>query len=384
MTKHLKPKQKLIIANIANKTPEEICKKYNITLRTYQRIKEQFGTPDSVVKRLNALSADYYRLKEHSKKQAEIIEVLQASDVTYSSPMKDKLIASEKLFPRFHPGAIISALGLTKGGFYNHIYRNKKDRTWFNVKRERVKPKIEKIYHDSGDIYGAAKISALLKKQGGVTSTPYVSGLMKELGLHGVENRRRSRRVTRRVSKTISRLIKEFDVDGPNILWVTDFTELKDEGEEKVYLCVYLDIYSRMIVGYSFSSVPDTKFVSRALKDALENRGYPKYLLIHSDQGAQYTSEEFLHLTDELEIVRSFSRRGKPADNPVAEAFFSVLKREEYNRNVYPSIPLLKAAVVRYIKWYNEERIHSALGYLSPLEFEKKKGKVSMMTVGRL
>ena len=141
---------------------------------------------------------------------------------------------------------------------------------------------------------------------------------------------------------------------------------------------MYLDIFSREVVGYSFSKVADTKFVSRALKIALEKRGNPKYLLIHSDQGKQYTSKEFMELTDSMEIIRSFSRPGKPEDNPVAEALFSVLKREEYRRNDYDSIPQLKQAISRYIEWYNAERVHSALGYMSPVEFEKSKNKLPM------
>lgn len=375
--KYLKPKQKIIIANIANKTPEEICEKYNITLRTYQRIKEQYGTPNSVVSQLSRLKADYYRLKEHSKKQAEMIEVLQSADVTYGDSMKNKLIASEKLYPKYHPGAIISALGLTNGGFYNHLYRNKKDKSWFNVRRERLKPEIKKIYDESHCIYGAGKIAGILRRREEITSERLVRDIMHELGIKGVSNKISKKRV-KKLSKSISRLIKQFDAYAPNVLWVTDFTELKDVHEEVVYLCVYLDIFSREVVGYSFSKVADTKFVSRALKIALEKRGNPKYLLIHSDQGKQYTSKEFMELTDSMEIIRSFSRPGKPEDNPVAEALFSVLKREEYRRNDYDSIPQLKQAISRYIEWYNAERVHSALGYMSPVEFEKSKNKLPM------
>ena len=376
--KHLKPKQKLIIANIANKTPGEICDKYHIALRTYQRIKEEYGTPNSVVRQLNRLKADYSRLKAHSKKQAEMIEILQTAGVKYSDPTKVKLAESEKLFPRFHAGAVIAALGLTNGGFYNHLYRNKKDKSWFNVRRERLKPLVQRIYDESGGIYGARKISAILKQKGEIASSPYVADIMRELGVAGVNNKMASRRATKKLSGSIIRLLKQFDANEPNVLWVTDFTELKDDLGEVVYLCVYIDLYSRMVVGYAFSGVADTKLVAKALKDALAKRGNPKYLLIHSDQGKQYTSTEFMETTDSLEIVRSYSRPGKPADNPVAEAFFSVLKREECRRNQYASIPELKRAVEKYIDWYNNKRVHSALGYRTPVEFEKTRRKLSM------
>ncbi|MBQ2638272.1 IS3 family transposase [Candidatus Saccharibacteria bacterium] len=369
--KRLKPQQKLIIANIANKTPEEICTKYHITLRTYQRIKEQYGTPNSVVRQLNRLKADYSRLEAHSKKQAEMIEVLRAADVAYSDSTKKKLIASEKLFPRFHAGAIIAALGLTNGGFYNHLYRNKKDKTWFNVKRERLKPLIREIYDASDGIYGAGKIAGALRRREIIAGEPLVREIMGELGLHGQENKK-SRQAIRKIGRSTNRLIKQFDAYEPNVLWVTDFTRLT-VAKEAIYLCVYIDVFSRKVVGYAFSAIADTRMVKRALYNALAERGYPKYLLIHSDQGKQYVSQEFRDATDKLEIVQSFSRPGTPADNPIAESFFSILKREEYRRHTYRSTPELKRAIEKYIDWYNNERVHSALGYRSPVEFEEAK-----------
>ena len=368
--KHLKPRQKLIMANIANKTPEEICQKYGITLRTYQRIKEQFGTPNSIVSKYNRLKADYYRLKEHSKKQEEMVAVLQASEAKYSDPKNDKLNAADKLYPRFHPNAIIEALGISRGGFFNHVYRNKKDKAWFNVRRERLKPIVLDIYNESGGIYGAGRISGVMRNRGIIVGEPFVRDIMRELGIHGLENKLSNRRKGK-ISKSINRLIREFEAYGPNVLWATDFTEM-EVGKEVIFLCVYIDIFSRRVVGRSYSSVADAKFVKRALKIALANRNNPKYLLVHSDQGAQYTSAEFREAADAFEIVQSFSRPGKPADNPVSESFFSTLKREEYRRHEYVSVQNLKAAVDKYIDWYNNERAHSALGYLSPVEYERR------------
>ena len=376
-------KQKLTVANIANKEPEDICKEYGISLRTYQRIKNKYGTPNSLAHDYHQLKVEYHRLEEHCQKEEEKVKILQESKAKYSDDKKEKLAAADELYPKYHPSAIIDALGISRGGFYNCVRRNKKEMAWWKVRRREMSPLILKLYNDSHCVYGAQKIAALLKKQGYVTSERVVGELMKELDIHGVENRR-SRRISKKAARTISRLINQFEAYEPNVLWVTDFTELKldpgDPNSEKTYLCVYLDIYSRMIVGYSFSSIADTKFVEKALQKSLENRNHPKYLLIHSDQGTQYTSMEFQGMTDELGIVRSFSRRGKPADNPVAEAFFSVMKREEYRRNEYDSIPELKAAIERYIKWYNTERVHSALDYMSPKDYEEKRPKRTRRT----
>ena len=358
------------IANIINKTPEEICAKYDISRRTLQRIRDDFGSPNSIQKKYNQLNVDYHRLLAHSKKQEEMIAVLQAADAKYTDSNKEKLNAADKLYPRFQPNAIIAALGISRGGFFNHIYRNKKDKAWFNVRREKLKPMILEIYNESDGIYGAARISGILKNRGIKAGASFVLDIMRELNIHGQENKL-SRHHKATVSKSINRLIKEFEAYEPNVLWVTDFTEIKTEKKEVVYLCAYIDIFSRRVVGYCFSSVANTTFTKRALKNALENRHYPKYLLVHSDQGSQYTSAEFQEATNNFEIVQSFSRPGKPADNPVAEAFFSTLKREECRRHAYNSVPELKQAVAKYIDWYNNKRVHSALGYRSPAEYER-------------
>ncbi len=367
-------KQKLTIANIINQTPEEICQSYGISLSTYYRLKRRFGTPSSLAKRYNLLKADYRRLKEHAKKQEEIISILQASSAKVSDSNKARLEAADKLYPQYHPNAIISALRISRGSFYNHLYRNKKDKAWFNVRRERLKPIIKQIYEDSGGIYGAGKIAGVITRSYEPVSRPLVSELMEELGLKGVDTRTSHRRI-KRLSKSLTRLTKGFNVTAPNELWVTDFTELK-VGKETCYLCVYIDVFSRMVVGYAFSAIADTRLTTRALRNALEKRGNPKHLYIHSDQGTQYTSLEFQQLADNLGIVRSFSRRGKPSDNPIAESFFSCLKREEYRRHVYLSVPELKQAVEKYIDFYNHRRVHSALHYYSPAEYEKHYSKL--------
>ncbi|MBQ8996417.1 IS3 family transposase [Candidatus Saccharibacteria bacterium] len=369
MYKHLLINQKLTIANIINQPPEEICKKYGISLATYYRIKRQFGTPKSLLRKFNLLKSAHCKLKAHAKKQAEIIEILQASDAKVSDPNKIRLAAADKLYPKYHANAIIAALDLSRGAFYNHLYRNKKDKSWFNVRRKRLEPIIKKIFEESDGIYGATKIAAIVSRDYEPASRVFVSSIMRELGLKGVDTRLSARKA-RHASKSLARLIKGFNVTAPNELWVTDFTELK-LNKDRVFLCVYIDVFSRMVVGYAFSSTADTRLTIAALRDALNKRGNPQHLYIHSDQGTQYTSSEFQKTADELNLVRTFSRRGKPADNPIAESFFSCLKREEYRRHTYTSIPNLKRSIETYIDFYNNRRAHSAIKYYAPAVYEK-------------
>ena len=364
-------RKKLAIANMINKTPTEICKEYHIHKRTYQRIKQQYGTPRKLLRENSELKKDISRLKEHCKKQEEMIEIMQVADVKYTDSRSEKLDAADNLYPKYHASAIIAALGITRGGFFNHVYRNKKDKTWFNVRREKLKPQIKEIFEESRELYGADKIAGVLRNRGVNTSKQFVSSIMKELGIHGVENKRLKRR-KKKLAEMIRDLIKEFKAYAPNVLWVTDFTDFKDINDNVIYLCVYLDIFSRLIVGYSFSEVADTPFVSRALKTAVEKRHHPVYLLLHSDQGSQYTSDEFDELTDRLDIVRSYSHRGKPSDNPVAEGFFSVMKREMYRDREFISIREIKEVAEDYIKFYNNKRVHTSIGYVSPAEYERQ------------
>ena len=170
-----------------------------------------------------------------------------------------------------------------------------------------------------------------------------------------------------------NKLNREFSVDSPNQVWVTDITYIR-VMDSWIYLVVILDLFSRRVVGYQTSNKIDTELVLRALDQALSRYRPNKGLLFHSDRGVQFASNDFRSAIAKANFTQSMSRKSNCWDNAPAESFFATLKKEL----IYPLGTCTKFQVERelfeYIEaYYNTIRIHSSLGYLSPLEFEKLK-----------
>ena len=165
-------------------------------------------------------------------------------------------------------------------------------------------------------------------------------------------------------------LERDFDADQPNQKWVQDITYLMT-SEGWLYLAVVIDLYSRTVVGWSMSETMKASLVVDALKTALWRRGFPKGVIVHSDRGSQYCSHEFRNLLTKHDLVQSMSRRANCWDNAVAESFFHSLKVESVQYEPIRSRLEMRQAVFEYIEVdYNRTRRHSALGYLSPLNYE--------------
>ena len=166
-------------------------------------------------------------------------------------------------------------------------------------------------------------------------------------------------------------LNREFEARGPNRKWAADFTYLWT-AEGWLFLAVVLDLYSRKVVGWSMSPQMTAQLVIDALLMAIWRRGKPMALLHHSDQGSQYTSEDFQRLLASQGVTCSMSRRGDCWDNAAMESFFSTLKRERVYRRQYATRDEARADVFDYIeRFYNPRRRHSTLGLVGPDQFEQ-------------
>ena len=167
-------------------------------------------------------------------------------------------------------------------------------------------------------------------------------------------------------------LDRQFEAERPNQKWIADFTYIwTDEGW--LYVAAVIDLFSRRVVGWSMSAGMTAQLVADALLMAVWRRGKPNELLHHSDQGSQYTSKQFQRLMADSGIVCSMSRSGNVWDNAAMESFFTSLKTERTARKIYRSRNEAKADVFDYIeRFYNAIRRHSTIGYLSPVEFERK------------
>ena len=221
--------------------------------------------------------------------------------------------------------------------------------------------------------YGYRRIAVLLQREGLVAGAKKVRRLMREDNLLAI--RRRKFVVTTdsnhsyRVWPNLAQYLELTDI---NQLWVADFTFVRLE-EEFAYLAVLLDAYSRRVIGWSLGQAMNSSLVVEALKKALEDRRPLPGLVHHSDQGVQYASMEYVEMLENSGAVLSMSHAGCPWENGRCESFIKTLKHEEIDARPYRTMEELAAHVEEFIeRIYNPVRLHSALAYLSPVEFEQR------------
>lgn len=199
-----------------------------------------------------------------------------------------------------------------------------------------------------------------------------VARLMRQAQLRSVRGYKRPRyRVGLPATAAPNRLQREFTVTLPNQVWVTDITYIRTH-EGWLYLTAVIDLYSRMVVGWAMNASMATELVLDALTMAVWRRRPTGPVMIHSDQGSQFGSDDFARWCKDNRLVPSMSRRGNCWDNAVAESFFSSLKKERIKRHIYATRQDAKSDVFDYIEgFYNRIRRHSHLDQLSPLAFEQ-------------
>lgn len=262
------------------------------------------------------------------------------------------------------------ALMVSAGGFYEWLTRPESRRAQAN---RVVLTKIRESFEDSDRTYGSPRVWRDLRDWGIDCSENRAARLMRRAGLVARPRRKRLPFDTGERSVVAPNVLdRQFEASGPNQKWVADFTYVWT-GEGWLYVAVVLDLYSRMIVGWSMQSRMTAQLVADAMIMAIWRRR-PKEaaLLHHSDQGSQYTSESFQRLLADNGVECSMSRLGNVWDNSAMESFFSSLKTERVDRKHYPTRDEARADVFDYIeRFYNPRRRHSTLGYVSPVAYEK-------------
>jgi transposase InsO family protein len=201
-----------------------------------------------------------------------------------------------------------------------------------------------------------------------------VEKIMKENSIQGKKRRRFIRTTDSNHNLAISPNLvdRKFDRQAPNQVWLSDITYLRTQAGW-VYLATVMDGHTRKILGWSLADHMRTELVTGALKMALGRGNPPKGLLIHSDRGSQYASEDYRALIAKNGLIQSMSRKGNCWDNAPMESFFDSLKTEHVYHEQYEDLKNAKAKIFQWIEvFYNRERIHSSLGYLSPSCFEAR------------
>ncbi len=313
----------------------------------------------------------YAQEKARSEKFEQICKVLQTVNCTVSSPLQTKLNELEKLYGQYSVHVLCEALCVSRGTFYNHILRNKKENAQHLLHRQDLRAKIKNTYEEYNGIYGATKIYYILKKNGYVTSLKTVKKLMSEMNLRSIRsNTKKLFLKEQRANKKINLIQQDFSATEPNLRWVGDITECYIL-DKKFYICAILDLFSRKVVAYKISNKQTTQLTTATLKAAFVNRGNPENLIFHSDQGCQYISYAYQKLLHDLHITQSFSKPACPRNNSVMESFFASLKKEEIYRIHYRSVKEFKDSVQRYMEFYNSKRLHGTNAYKSPNERER-------------
>jgi putative transposase len=266
------------------------------------------------------------------------------------------------------------ALGVSRGGFYAWLTRPPSARRRSD---EELGTKVRASFLGSDRTYGARRVWKDLLEEGLSCGLHRIERLMRLQALKARPRRRRlppdlgERQATAVAANVLDR---SFEAPAPNRKWIADFTYVWT-AEGWLYVAAVIDLFSRRVVGWSMSATMTAQFVTDALMMAIWRRGKPDALLHHSDRGSQYASDQFRRLMADHGVVCSMSRSGNVWDNAAMESFFSSLKTERTARKIYRTRDDAKADVFDYIeRFYNPKRRHSTIGYLSPMEFERKAG----------
>jgi len=281
--------------------------------------------------------------------------------------MKYAFIASQQ--GQYPVQLMCRVVGVSSSGYYAWCKRKPSQRTQEN---KALLEQIRTVFKCSRETYGSPRIQAELNAQGITCSRGRVARLMRQNGLKA--RCRRRYRVTTKADQhhqvVANVLDRDFTAQQPNQKWLADITYI-DTHQGWLYLATVLDVFSRRIVGWSMQNRMTKSLVIDALRMALGRRDTAHDLLHHSDRGSQYTSVDYQRLLQAYDITVSMSGTGNCYDNAMMESFFATLKTEGVTQR-YATRALARHDIFEFIElWYNRQRRHSALGYLSPLAFEQ-------------
>jgi putative transposase len=262
------------------------------------------------------------------------------------------------------------ALEVSESGYYAWVSRSP---SAVEQRRDTLLAAIRQVHADVKARYGSPRMTRALKARGHECSENTVAELMREHGIRAKAPRRfvRTTDSNHRLPVAENILARDFEPDGPNQRWGADITYIPT-GEGWLYLAVVEDLFSRMIVGWSMDVTMESRLVVDALSMALARRRPGAGLLAHSDRGSQYASEHYQRVLTAEGITCSMSEVGQCWDNAPVESFFGRLKCEVEPGELFATRDQARAELFEYLEvFYNRVRLHSSLGFLSPVEFER-------------
>lgn len=268
---------------------------------------------------------------------------------------------------------MLKILGVSRSGYLAWQKRVPSDT---QKRKEAVKVKIKDIYDDSKQNYGAPKITQKLQQEGETISERTVGKYMKEMGIKAqwIKPWTTTTKDSDFSTKLHNILDEQFNPDRPNAVWCSDITYIW-ATRGFVYLISIMDLYSRKIIAWMLSKTMEVSCVINTINKAKARRNTDLPLILHSDRGSQYVSNEYIKATAKMQ--RSYSKKAFPWDNACIESFHAIIKREWLNRFKIRNYQQAYKLVFEYIEaFYNTKRIHSHCDYMSPDDFEKLYAKV--------
>lgn len=261
-------------------------------------------------------------------------------------------------------------MGVSRSGYYKWVERPESER---QLQHKEWTKQVKEVFDKSRQLYGSPKVTQQLNKNGVSISERTVTRIMKENGIQSRTVKKYKATTNSKHSLPVQEnvLNREFAASKPNEKWVTDITYIST-SEGWLYLASVMDLYSRKIVGWHMSERMTKELVLQALKQAYGRQHPDQGLIHHSDRGSQYASLDYQKQLKQYEMIGSMSRKGNCYDNACIESFHSVLKKELIYLNQYKTREEAKKSIFEYIEvFYNNQRIHSSIGYNTPSDFER-------------
>ena len=345
----------------------EVSKRLGVSPHSLYAWKKKFSQPSGG----DDKDSEIRRLKRELVRVTEERDILKKSHRVFRQGCKVRYAFVAEHRPLFSVRAMCRCLRIQPSGFYAWLKNPLSKRAKEDARQTEL---IRKSWKESGRVYGYRKLHDDLLDQGETICPNRVARLASLAGIKtqiGYKRRPGSHggKPSLVVDNTLDR---QFDVDAPDRIWVTDITYIRTL-EGFAYLAVIIDLYSRRVVGWSMQSRQTTDVVLQALLMAVWRRKPRNKVLIHSDQGSQFTSMDWASFLRAHNLQHSMSRRGNCHDNAVAESFFNLLKRERIRRRTYKTRAEARQDVFDYIEmFYNPKRKHVRNGMLSPVEFERQ------------
>jgi len=272
---------------------------------------------------------------------------------------------------RFGVEPICQTLEVSASAYYE---RAKGRRSARQVEDERLLERIREVHERNYCAYGYRRMSIALKREGEDVGKGRVQRLMRQAGIQGAKRRGKPWRTTKpdpAAQRRPDLVERDFSAEGPNRLWVADLSYLRS-WEGNLFFAFVIDAFSRRVVGWQLAPHMRTDLVLDALRMALARRegGADVELVHHSDRGSQYTSIDYAQTLDDHGVLASVGSVGDAYDNAMAESFVDSFKTELIADRSWRSQSQLELAVVEYVAWFNNDRLHESLGDVSPVEFE--------------